>query len=134
MIAYFRQHERLLGELVRLGVEHPALYRVEPAMKKFPSYHGSPTEADLAAERRAYEILSLIKADLVVYWRVGSTPEGALISVDVPVYRFGLSLGGYSTSLTYIPDFATEPPQSDEKRKFRRIEDTGWFIEESDTR
>jgi hypothetical protein len=133
-VACFRKNESALEELVKLGTEHSALRRAEPALKKYPDYWKTPTAADLAAQQRAYEILESIKLDYVAYWRDGATADGNLFCVEVPVYRWGLSLGGYSVCLAFFPNFDSDPPRSDARRKYTAIEKTGWFVEESDTR
>ena len=134
MIAFFQKHKSALEELVKLGIDHPALRRAEPALKKFPDYWKTPTAADLAAQQRAYEILESIKVNYVAYWRDGAAAEGGLFCVEIPVYRWGLSLGGYSVCLAYYPNCDSDPPRSDARRKYTPIEKTGWFIEESDIR
>jgi len=130
IIAYFHQHERQLSRLVALGEKHPALRRAEPALAKYPDFYGQPSAEDLKAQEEAYRILKEIDADFIAWWR---TPDGTL-NATVPFYRYGLSLGGYSKGLEYISDYRRHPPQSDERMKYLQISESGWFIEESDTR
>lgn len=131
VVAYFRQHENQLTRLVELGEKHAALKRAEPSLSNFAEYYSEPSRDDLKAQEEAYRILKDMKADFVAWWR---TPEGRVFEVTVPLYRYGLSLGGYSKGLEYIPDHARSLPRPDASRKYRQIEGTAWFIEESDMR
>ena len=131
IIAYFQRHERQLTQLLSLGEKHPTLRRAEPSLAKYADFNGRPSDDDRKAQEEAYRILKEIDADFIEWWR---EPDGRIFQVSVPFYRWGLGLGGYSKGLEYIPDYRKEPPRSEEKRKYRQIADTAWFIEESDTR
>jgi hypothetical protein len=131
IISYFRRHETQMAELIRLGEKHPALRRAEPKLAKYPDFYGQPSEDDLKAQDTAYKILKEIDADFIAWWR---TPDGKIFQVTVPYYRWGLGLGGFSKGLEYIPGYREKPPQSSEKRAYRQIGDTPWFIEVSETR
>jgi hypothetical protein len=102
VIAYFERYKDSIAELAQLGVAHPVLRRVEPSQRKHASYYGATTAADVAAEERAYAILTPIRADYVSYWRNGAAPGNPLVYVEVPFYRWGLSLGGYAKSLRFF--------------------------------
>ena len=129
-MTYFRLDRASLEELVRIGQAHPSLRRVEPALRKYPSYYGQPSDDDLRAESRVYDILEAINADFVSYERTGE--QNDLYCVDVPFYRWGLSLGGVSQSLIYFP--RKNPPPSDKKFKCTQIDDSAWYVVDSDTR
>ena len=122
----------MINELAELGISHPALRRVEPSLKKYPDYYGTPSQADLVAEKHAYEILVSLKADYVSYYHDGSLSGNPLVYIEVPFYRFGLSLGGHAKCLRYFPSQKKDLPMSN-VFKYTAISD-GWYIAESDTR
>jgi hypothetical protein len=134
IIAYFTDSKQLILELAQLGVAHPTLRRVEPSLKKYASYYGHPTVEDLAAEQRAYIILAALKVDYVSYWRNGALTGNPLVYIEVPFYRWGLSLGGYGKSLRFFPACTKDPPQSDREFKYKPLNEQCWYIFESDTR
>ena len=129
-MSYFRAHEAELNALVDLGQKHAALLRAEPALSRFANFYSPPTADDLKAQEQAYRILKAIDADYVAWWR---NEDGGLFEVTIPVYRYGLSLGGYSKGLEYVVDFKNPPAKSD-RRSFTQIGNSPWFIESSDTR
>ncbi|MEZ5415302.1 MAG: hypothetical protein R3F03_13445 [Opitutaceae bacterium] len=131
VISYFWRHERELTQLVSLGEKHPALTRAEPKLAKYPDFNGQPSNEDLRAQETAYKILEDIDADFIEWSR---KPDGKIFQAKVPFYRWGLSLGGFSKGLAYLPNFREKPPRSEQGRNYRQIGDTAWFIEESDTR
>lgn len=132
--SWFEKNYDSLAELAALGLKHKALRRVEPALKEYTNYYGQPTEADLEAEARAFELAESLKIDFVAYWRNGLENNEILHNMTVSYYRWGLALGGYSKSVVYFPDYNSETKPPSEYEKYIYLNKTGWFIDVSDTR
>ncbi len=131
---WFQDNYGPLTELVELGEKHKALRRAEPAMKKYTDYYGQPSEEDLLAEERVFELVELLGVDFVAYWRAGEEKDSTLQSMSVPYYRWGLSLGGLSKSLVYFPNYKQIDRPSSGYSEYMYLNKPGWFLDVSDTR
>ena len=134
IVAWFEQHHDMFMELKSLGEKHPRLHRIEPALSDYPHHHAELTADDKVAERRIVEILGEVNSDFVVYWRVKSSEAGELISISIPYYRWGLSLGGYYQSIEYVPNKETLAKLTSETSSYVELKHRGWYIHASDTR
>lgn len=133
ILRWFEGHLTSLVELAELGIEHKALKRAEPSLKEYTKYYRHPSEVDLKAETRVFEIVKKLEVDFVAYWRYGLKNE-VLHSMSVPYYRWGLAPGGYSKSIVYFPGYTpkTKPPSG--YSTYIYLNKQGWFIDVSDTR
>ena len=131
---WFEKNYDSLAELAVLGIEHKALRRAEPELKDYTNYYGQPTEADLKAEKKVFDIVQQLKVDFVAYWRNGLEDNEVLHSMTIPYYRWGLALGGYSKGVVYFPDYTPKTKPSSEYNAYIYLNKAGWFINVSDTR
>jgi len=132
--SWFEDQYVSLVELAELGVKHKSLRRAEPSLKEYANYYGQPSEADLRAEAKVFEIVEKLKIDFVAYWRNGLEDNGVLHSMSVPYYRWGLALGGYSKGIVYFPEYTSEAKSPSGYSTYIYLNKQGWFIDVSDTR
>ncbi len=131
---WFEENHGSLAELAELGIKHKALRRAEPSLKKYTSYYVQPSEVDLKAEVRVFELVEELELDFVAYWRNGLEDFEVLTSMTVPYYRWGMSLGGYSKSIAYFPGYTSESKKPSGYSTYIYLNRQGWFIDVSDTR
>lgn len=131
---WFEANNESLAKLAVLGSEHKALRRAEPALKEYTNYYGQPTEADLKAEEKVFDIVRQLEIDFVAYWRNGLENNEVLHSMTIPYYRWGLGLGGYSKGIVYFPNYTAPQKPSSEYNTYIYLNKPGWFINVSDTR
>lgn len=134
MESWFEQHYTSLAELASLGLQHKALRRAEPALKKYTDYWTAPSPPDLKAEKRVFYLVEQIKIDFVEYLRDGRDENLSLQSMYVPYYRWGLSLGGFSKGIVYFPGYENKDRPSNEYSTYVYLNKPGWFIKIDDTR
>ena len=132
--SWFENQYSSLIELAELGIKYKALRRAEPSLKEYTKYYGQPSEADLKAEARVFEIVEKLEIDFVAYWRNGLENNELLHSMSVPYYRWGLALGGYSKSIVYFPEYTSETKPPSDYSTYIYLNKQGWFIDVSDTR
>ncbi len=134
IIEWFEKNKLLLEKLVKIGIEHNSLKRIEPAVKDCTHQYNKLSNKDKIAEEELYQILAELKVDFVSYYRERHESNGTLLSVDIPYYRWGLMFGGYVKGITYFPDYNKTKKDDLLWTQYKYLGYNGWFIEESDTR
>lgn len=130
---WFEENYESLNDLARLGSEHPALRRAEPALKKYTDYYVEPSEDDLKAEMRVFELVENLDIDFVAYSRSGQDND-VFFGMTVPYYRWGLGLGGYSKNIYFDASLQQKLIRPNSPSTYIYLNKPGWFINVSDTR
>ena len=94
-------------------------------------FYSDPNEKDLNKKKRVYEILEKLDLDFVQYFRSHKDLK-EFICMIIPYWRVGLSVGGRSVSIEYIPSLKTLEKLKEHGSVFTELDEKGWYIVETE--
>lgn len=130
---FFDKSFTTLNSVAQAGISNPALRRVEKLEEGLYAYYSAPSESDKAAYQFCAATLKKLSADYVLFYRDDSLVKD-LIYVEIPIYRWGLALGGVGKTIRFFPGRERKLPLNDTSVSYVQLSQPGWYIYSADMR